>query len=147
MTMSIQPTTLKDMIIAGDNHVDIQEDICIHFSISVSGPTVEEYEFKVFEFKRPIFSEEVVDQIINEDVQNPWQPARIEHLLYFGNKIPGEKHRFRVYALGSTARIHGSVHVPSLDVPKTNRRKISKSLWCYQWRLTCRFLAVRFIRK
>jgi len=69
----------------------------------IVGEGINEYEFCYFQFiHRPVSSETVLGLIKKEDLENPWEPAKIEHLIAFSKQFsrePGRK--YYLIALGS----------------------------------------------
>ncbi len=97
--------------------------------------SVGEWEWKIFHF----------GQISSEDatvamVANDWQPAKLEHILVFGEKYPDEQRKYPIVGLGSS-RVGGR-GVPSLRGDDLGR-SLHLDTWRADWRDNYRFLAVR----
>lgn len=130
--------SLKEMIAAGDHNWKKIDFTVAGFKIVGEG--VVEYEFRCFYWSRNVSSQTAVSLIIEEDVENPWEPAKIEHLLAFGTAFPDEQ--FPIVALGTARRVIGRRVVPYLDGDDSERR-LDLYWWDVVWDSRCRFLAVR----
>lgn len=105
--------TLEDMIVAG-RYDWVNNDITAT-RFPVKGEGTAEYEAKLFDFDRSISSEAAVRKIRAADRANPWEPARIEHLLAFGAKHPDEECRYPIVALGSVCVIRSDCYIPCVE--------------------------------
>lgn len=100
--------------------------------------SVGEWEWKIYYFGRNISSEDVVASMLAEG----WDPAKLEHLLSFGEKYPDEQRKYPVIGLGSSCIIDGSRLVPRLGCSAT-KRNLTLNHWNGDWPGVFRFLAVR----
>lgn len=132
--------SLDDMIAAGkyDWHNRNITDAKFLFE----GTGIVRFEPKVFHFNRFITSQDAIRAIKAADRQNPWEPAKIEHLLAFGATHPEEQRGGPVIGLGSVAGVDGDRHVPFLD-RNDARRGLDLIWWDGGWDGDYRFLAVR----
>lgn len=134
--------TLEQMIAAGRFdwlNNDINSD-----QFPVKGEGRAGYEARLFHFDDNISSEEVVAKIKGADPANPWEPARIEHLLAFGTKYPEEQRKHPIVALGSVgnATFFGKRNVPYL-YRRVTGRSLHLDWWSTEWHPFYQFLAVR----
>lgn len=82
----------------------------------IIGNGIEEFEFDLYHPDRSISSEDAIKGIHeDEDPENPWIVARIEHLLAYGVAFPEGQRKFPISALGSVAELDGRRRVPCLD--------------------------------
>ncbi|MEI6553201.1 MAG: hypothetical protein WCO09_01410, partial [bacterium] len=79
------------------------------------------------------------------DLENPWEPAKIENLLAYGAKNPEEQRKFPIVGLGSVGEVGGYRYVPCLR-RYVSRRDLGLGCWDGGWRDYYRFLAVRKIK-
>jgi len=113
----------------------------------VQGEGVKGYEAGLFCFEESMRSEDVMKKINRADDANPWEVARIEHLLAFGAKYPERQRLNPIVALGSVShsRVFGRQNVAYLY-----RRAVGRSLhldwWSNTWHPNYRFLAIRLSR-
>ena len=92
--------SLSDMITAG-NYIDPQETsdfIQKYFSLEIGTVAKENVRSKIFSFEHVPSSGQIIDIMHTEG----YAPARIEHLLAFGEKYPYYQKWFPVIALGSS---------------------------------------------
>lgn len=134
--------TLEQMIAAGKFdwlNNDINSD-----QFPVQGEGNEEYETKLFNFDDNISSENAVRRIKEADPANPWESAKIEHLLAFGTKYPEEQRKYPILALGSVGSpsFFGKRNVPYL-YRRVTGRSLHLDWWNNEWHPIYRFLAVR----
>lgn len=79
----------------------------IHFSIQGRGSP--SWRAKL------IFSDGLTPAVMTGAMHSSgWLPAKIEHLLAFGERYPNEQYKYDVLAPGSTATVQGDVHMPGL---------------------------------
>ncbi|MEI6552967.1 MAG: hypothetical protein WCO09_00180, partial [bacterium] len=97
--------SLADMISAGNYDWKNENITSDRFPINGEGQV--EFEDTIFHFDRSISSEDAVAQIIAADLENPWEPAKIENLLAYGAKNPEEQCKFPIVGLGSVGRVNG----------------------------------------
>ena len=71
-----------------------------------------------------------------------YEPAKIEHLLAFGEEYSEEQRKFPVIGLGSVAGVGGDRGVPYLS-RSGSERSLDLSWFDGDWGGGCRFLAVR----
>ena len=96
---------------------------------------------KIFHFNRYISSEDAVEAIRADEQLNLWEPAKIEHLLAYSTKNPGEQRNCPIVGLGSIARVYSGRLLPCLHGDDAERR-LGLS-WCVaDWNGHYRFLAV-----
>ncbi len=134
--------TLEQLIAAGKFdwlNNDINSD-----QFPVKGEGKAEYETKLFQFDGNISSENAVIKIKEFDPANPWEPAKIEHLLAFGSKYPDEQRKHPILALGS---VGNPTFFGKRNVPYLYRRVTGRSLhldwWSNEWHPFYQFLAIR----
>lgn len=106
------------------------------------GEGIIEFESKLFHFDRSVSSEQAVELIKADDTTNPYEPAKIEHLLSFGAKFPEEQRKYPIIGLGSVARVGGRRFVPYLHGSDAERR-LDLHWFVFGWSPGCRFLGVR----
>jgi hypothetical protein len=111
-----------------------------NFPITATG--IVQFEPKIFHFDRHISSEDAVEAIKADDRGNPWEPAKIEHLLAYGATYPEDQRQYPIVGLGSVAEVGGRRFVPYLSRRGTGRG-LDLDWWDDGWRGNCRFLAVR----
>ena len=128
--------SLEQMIAAG--HYDWTNSEIITKRFPVVGNGVEQFEAKIFHFDRDISSEKAVDAIKAAG----WEPGKIEHLLFFGEKYPEEQRKYPIIALGSVAGVDGHRYVPCLS-RNDRERDLHLNWWDLDWLDDYRFLAVR----
>jgi hypothetical protein len=97
---------------------------------------------KLFHFDRSLSPDDAVKAIKSAVTTNPWEPAKIEHLLAFGASNPDEQRHYPVIALGSVATVDGYRRMPYLNRSDA-RRGLDLDWWDYVRDDYCRFLAVR----
>ena len=88
----------------------------------VEGTGIIRFETKVFHFDRNISSGDAVAAIKADDPRNPWEPAKIEHLLAYGAKNPEDQRKYPIIGLGSVALVRGGCFVPCLGGSVVGRR-------------------------
>ncbi len=117
----------------------VSNEVISSEEFSVIGEGVVEVEAKIFHFNRKITSDEA--KILIE--QAGWEVARIEHLLAFGAKYPGEQLKSPIIELGSVAQDrHGKRNVVQLDRSGL-RGVVYYHRWNGSWVPRFRFLAIR----
>jgi hypothetical protein len=136
--------SLEQMIAAGN--YDWKNDELTAKRFPIVGEGVVEYEFRYFRFNRKVSSETAVDLIKKGDNENPWEPAKTEHLLVYGENFPEEQRKFPIVALGSVGEVSGGRYVPYLD-GVGSERSLRLSWWGDDWYDDCRFLAVRKVSR
>lgn len=136
--------SLEQMIVAGN--YDWKNDELTAKRFPIFGEGVVEYEFRYFHFNRNVSSETAVDLIKKEDSENPWEPAKTEHLLAYGENFLEEQRKFAIVALGSVGKVNSSRSVPYLyeDGPM---RYLDLDSWGINWNANFRFLAVRKVSR
>ncbi len=134
--------TLEQMIAAGkfdwlNNDINSNQ-------FPVKGEGLVNYEVRLFEFNEVISSQDAEKRIEEADPANPWEPARIEHLLAFGTKYPEEQRKHPILALGSVgnASFFGKRNVPYL-YRRVTGRSLHLDWWSNEWHPFYCFLAVR----
>ncbi len=99
--------------------------------------SVGEWEWKFFNAEQTMGTEDAAAAIIADG----WQPARIEHLLAFGEKYPDEQRSYEILAIGSVWRINLYQGVPRLWLVREKRTlDLDSSKHCFPG---VRLLAVR----
>ena len=132
--------SLEAMIAAG--HYDWTNSNITAQRFPMQGTGIAHVEFKLFHFDRYLLSEDAVAAIKTADAENPWEPAKIEHLLSFGVTHPDEQCRSPIIALGSAANLYDDRVVPNLD-GNGAKRDLYLDWWNNGWSDDHRFLAVR----
>jgi hypothetical protein len=132
------------MIVAGN--YDWKNDKLTAKRFPIVGEGVVEYEFRYFHFNRNVSSETAVDLIKKEDSENPWEPAKTEHLLTYGENFPEEQRKFPIVALGSVGRVGSNRRVPYL-CGDGSERSLGLNWWDDGWGDFYRFLAVRKVSR
>jgi len=132
--------SLKQMI--GVSQYDSVDENITPERFPIVGADVVRFEARLFNFGRRISSEAADEEIKTADKKDPWESAKIEHLLAFGAAYPDVQRKFPVVALGSSCEIHGDRLVPGLW-GRGSERRLSLDWWVGGWRDGCRFLAVR----
>jgi hypothetical protein len=109
----------------------------------ITTDSTDEWEFKMFHFGRAIYWQNADLEIGTADVVNPWEAARIEHLLTYGKDNPEEQRHYGIVALGSGDSDAIEPRVPYLGGSEVERyiELIERDLFAFNgdWR----FLAVR----
>jgi hypothetical protein len=105
--------SFEQMIAAGDYDWISSDVTGVQFTIAGRG--LVKAEMLIFLADDRADSAEVVKRIRRYYTNNPWEPARIEHLLAYGAMLP-EKQRtgFTIVALGSAGWLRGRAIVPCL---------------------------------
>jgi len=94
--------------------------------------------FRRFHFARSISSVEAIQSIREAG----FEPAKIGHVLAFGEESPGEQRRYPVIGLGSQAEVDQKVSVPALWFD--GERRTLDLIWFEgDWHRNYRFLGVR----
>lgn len=118
-----------------------------HFPITSTSKGIVEFEACYFHFNRSTTSEDAVEEIEQDDKNNPWLPAKIEHMLSHGATFRDEQLKFPIVGLGSVANIDGKCLVPCLDNFSNRTNDLLRCLrplrWDCVWFLPVRLLAVR----
>ena len=130
--------SLEQMIAAG--RYDWKNSDITKERFPIEGKGLAEFEARYFDFD--ISSEGAVDAIKQEDENNPWSPAKIEHVCSLGSTFPDEQRKFPIIGLGSVAEVNDYRSVPCL-YRGASERYLYLCWWhddCYP---VCRFLAVR----
>jgi hypothetical protein len=140
--MDIQTTTKQ--IFTVDYTKTLQHMIAVgnYDWVNVEGTGIVQFEPKVFHFDRDISSEDAVAAIKADDPQNPWEPAKIEHLLAYGAAYPEEQRQYPIIGLTSVAKVRGHRRVPCL-YGNDAERDLALSWWDGVWNGDYRFLGVR----
>lgn len=136
--------TLEQMILAG--RYDWKNDNITADRFPVRDEGIVEYEYKLVHPNRSISSKDVIKETTSIDKENPWQVARIEHLLAYGAKNPEEQRKYPIVALGSVGEVGDDRGVPFLG-EGGSRRLLSLRWFDFVWYSVCRFLAVRKITR
>jgi hypothetical protein len=136
--------SLEQMIANG--YYDWKNDELTAKRFPILGEGVVEYEFRYFHFNHLISSETADDLIKKVDFENPWEPAKIEHLLVFGENFSEEQRKFPIVALGSFGKVDGSRRVPCLG-EDGSERCLGLPWWDDGWGDDVRFLAVRKVSR
>ena len=97
-----------------------------------------EWEWKLFHFKRRIFSEEVI--LLMKDAG--FEPAKICHILTFGMNYPEEQRKYPIIGLGQISSIDLVRRVSGLSNEGDTRRLYINS-FTGSWHGHYRFLGVR----
>ena len=132
--------SLQQMI-AARHYSWITPDI-IAARIPMDGTGTVHVEAMLFHFDRFVSSEDAIKAINTEDPENPWEPAKIEHLLSFGVKHPDGQRTYPILGLGSVAEVAEDRRVPCLDGTGTGCY-LDLPWWDNVWSNNFRFLAVR----
>ncbi|MSR73214.1 hypothetical protein EXS61_01230 [Candidatus Parcubacteria bacterium] len=135
--------TLEFMVTSGN--YDLTNSDITPERFPIEGQGIVQYERRVFHFSRNITSEGAIRLIEIDDKDNPWEPAKIEHLLSSGKKNPDEQRQFPIVAL-SVVKVDGHRYVPFLYEDGALRdihRSLSLRRFDYNWGSGYRFLAVR----
>ena len=136
--------SIEQMIAAGHYDWVNEEIISERFPNSSNG--IVECEARYFYLGHAASSGNAIKVIEDHDLNNPWMPANIEHILSLGTNFPNEQRLFPIVALGSIAVIRGDRDVPYLYLIGNNRR-LDLRWWEDGWSSSCRFLAVRDVSK
>lgn len=103
---------------------------------------VRQYEMRILHTKKYYCTEKILKAIQEIDIQYPWKPARLEHLLAFGANYPQEQAEHQVIALGTPMRYGEYTHFPRLE-NLHHRRGVSIIEDDGIWQLTDTFLIFR----
>jgi len=137
-------SSLEQMTVAG--HYDWRNEDISPKEFPLNGTGCVEYEARLFVFERGVSSEDAEKAIRDADPVNPWEPAKIEHLLAFGAKYPDAQREHPIIALGSVSanKVFGHRNVPYL-YRRVTGRSLHLDWWGNGWHPFYRFLAVRKI--
>jgi len=134
--------SLENMISKG------KYDLSFWVPFKICGSRRVEFEEKIFRFFHTVSSsDEVVAQITGYDPKNPWEPAKVENILFFGANNPEIQRRLTIIALGSVGESHGRPVVAFLS-RDGYRRELGVLYLSNIW-TDCDycFLAVRRVKK
>lgn len=134
--------SLEEMIAAGDYNWKNDDIIAKYFPIMGEG--IVKFEACYFHHVRGFTYEKAVTMIGQTDEDNPWFPAKIEHILSLGKTYLEELLKFPIIGLGSVAKDSVGCRVPCLDWLGSERRLLLRS-WRDDWLPLYCFLAVRKI--
>ncbi len=112
--LSIDYSTPFGQRVAAGNY-DWKNDDLTEDRFPIDGEGIEEYEFRYIHTNRDVSSKTAVDLIRKEDCQNPWEPARTEHLLAYGENFPEEQLKWPILATGSVGKVRDICFVPCLE--------------------------------
>jgi hypothetical protein len=102
-----------------------------------------EFQAKLIKFyNEKITLKEALRLIKVFDVNNPWEPGKIEHLLSFAQEYPDEQRKYPIIGLGSVVECGGQICVPFLGLGYDGRC-LSLDFKQSGWNSTHRFLVVR----
>jgi hypothetical protein len=130
---------LDEMVLAG-GYKSINVDIDLG-RLALEGRGIVKLEAKVFHFNRELSSEDAVTLIRAHDGMNPWEPARVEHLLAYDAQNSNEGANL-ILALGHRDEVIGHRRVACLG-KRGSRRLLYFLWWVFDWDNDHRFLAVR----
>ena len=105
-----------------------------------------EWEYDLWNPEGSISSQDAVERMKGDDVDNPWIPARLGHLLVFGRMNPDAQRKNPIVALGSVGEVNGDRRVVYL-YRSVSLRGLDLFWWAYDWGSGCRFLRVRKVKK
>ncbi len=71
----------NEMVEAGDYNSSMA---CLQDAFPVNGTGVHEFDFRFFDFDPKLSIEETNTKIATEDMNQPWSPAKVEHILSWG---------------------------------------------------------------
>ncbi len=143
--LPIDYTKSLEQMIANGRYDWKNSDITAKHS-PIVGEGVVEYEFRYFHFNRNVSSETAIDLIKKEDSENPWEPAKTEHLLAFGENFPDEQRKYPIVALGSVGEVGGGGYVLCLLEDSFERNLVFRHRRSF-WLDHSRFLAVRKVSR
>lgn len=129
-------------MIYADRYNRLRNENITEDKFPVKGEGCVEFEYAFFSFDHPISSKDAVVQITTSDSENPWEPAKIEHLLAYGVKNPEVQRKYLIIALGSIGEVDGKHRVPYLYGSGAGRW-LSLDFWGCDWNDNPCFLAVR----
>lgn len=90
---------------SGQNTTGAQENLeYLYRNMSSDQRGIVEYEARYFlldQSSQRNKVENVIEDIISEDGNHPWQPAQPAHLLAFGQQHPAEQKKHHIFAPGS----------------------------------------------
>ncbi len=141
VTLPIDYSIPYDQRIIAGNYA-WKEDLITENKFPIIGEGIMEYEFCYIQPDRNVSSETAVEMIEKKDRENPWEPARTEHALAFGENFPEEQCNFPIVALGSVGDVDDYRSVLCLDDGSTGR-SLGLVDWDGEWSKDYRFLAVR----
>ena len=139
--------SLEEVIKEGGYDLQLKLEVVIKGYPIIIGEGLVEYEFVYISSGSSISSSEAVAMIKKENVENPWEPANIEHLLTFGKNFPEEQLRHRIVALGSISR--GNFKLVPILASYCGSRRSFNDYWYFPvtgWSTEHRFLAVRKVK-
>ncbi len=139
---------LRDMIVLG-KYGWVNETLLGNLGLfpKIKMADIGEFETKLFQFYQGVSTDEVKKRIEADDPANPWLPARIQHLLAFGEKFPDRQGRYAVVAINSNPLIGGHQHFPYLFGTKNIHYLGFEHRPDGTWRGDFTFLGVRRKRK
>lgn len=97
-----------------------------------------EWEWGLLPFDQSPATEDIIHKIVGDG----FKPARIGHLLTFGEMYPKEQEKYPIIALGSVAKTSMGLSVPRLCVAGYER-KLTLSWFDESWEDQSHFLCVR----
>lgn len=139
-SFEVKRQPIEAMIAAG-RYVSVDPRITAE-SFPIAGGDIGDFEGRYFHLGRNISSWDTIRLIRAEDPNNPWETARLPHILAVGAKFPEEPRQFKIAALGSGEG--GYRTVPCLGRVRSGRAlELLGSVG--NWPPSFRFLAVRRI--
>lgn len=144
--LSVDYTRPWEEMIASGKYDRVNKDLTVK-RFPIVGEGIVEYQFRYFHFKRRhISSKTAVELIKKEDCENPWEPAKIEHSLVYGENFPEEQYKFPIVALGSVGEVDDDPCVSYLGEDGSGRNlNLARCGGGFDGR--CRFLAVRKVSR
>lgn len=137
--------SLEQMISAGN--YDWKNNNITAKCFRIIGEGRVDFEVKLFHFGRSISSGDAVAQIVAADPENPWEPAKAEHLLAFGEKFPDEQRKYPIIGLGSVGEVFGGGRLVLCLCGGSSRRGLDLPWFDVGWDGDYRFLAVRKVTR
>lgn len=101
---------LSQMI--ADGHFDWVNKDVTRACMPLAEAGVVEFESRYFHFDCDTTMEEMLKCIASADMQNPWTPAKIEHLLARLESSRYDAFKFNLVGLGSVVQLEGRLCVP-----------------------------------
>lgn len=137
--LTVKNQTLVEMIRSG-RYGWFNEEIVFLFHTDLT--LVGEWEFRYFVFDERVTTEDALLRIENEDPDNKWCPAKIDHLLSLGAAYPEAQKKGPILALGSRSFSLSTYVSPILNY-RDGKRYVNKPHDGGNWDPEYRFLAVR----
>lgn len=132
-----------DQLIAAGGYSWVQGEIKEKFfPIACDNTKFEGALFRVPRIESYATPETMISLMQEEATSRPWRPAKLEHLLAFGEQFPDEQRKLHIAALGSITLIRRRDRMPALS-HRTNGDRTLELVPLGVFGTSWRFLSVR----